>query len=87
MKVSTISSPMASSRFGPFDVQRYLSSEIQNRLINQARGLGFPSEDLILVDHSGTACPMFEMVGWRVVTLKYRRLLEAAYASSGEPPI
>ena len=33
-----------------------LSADIRNRLVDQARGLGFPVNDLILVDHGKTAC-------------------------------
>jgi apolipoprotein D and lipocalin family protein len=33
-----------------------LSVDIRNRLIDQARGLGFPVDDLILVDHGPTTC-------------------------------
>jgi apolipoprotein D and lipocalin family protein len=33
-----------------------LSPVIRSRLITQARGLFFPVDDLILVDHVGTAC-------------------------------
>jgi apolipoprotein D and lipocalin family protein len=33
-----------------------LSPEIRNRLVEQARGLGFPTEELILVDHGPLPC-------------------------------
>ncbi|WP_368413516.1 lipocalin family protein [Dongia sp.] len=33
-----------------------LSVDIRNRLIDKARGLGFPVDELILVDHGSTTC-------------------------------
>lgn len=33
-----------------------LSADIRNRLVGQARGLGFPVDDLILVDHAKPDC-------------------------------
>ena len=36
--------------------QPELSADIRNRLVGQARGLGFPVDDLILVDHAKPDC-------------------------------
>jgi len=36
--------------------QPNLSADIRNRLVSQARGLGFPVDDLILVDHANPDC-------------------------------
>ncbi|MBM4195322.1 MAG: lipocalin, partial [Gemmatimonadetes bacterium] len=36
--------------------QPNLSADIRNRLVSQARGLGFPVDDLILVDHAKPDC-------------------------------
>ena len=36
--------------------QPYLSLEIRQRLVNKARDLGFPVDELILVDHGSAAC-------------------------------
>ncbi len=33
-----------------------LSTDIRNRLVDRARGLGFPVDELILVDHGPTTC-------------------------------
>jgi len=36
--------------------QPNLSADIRNRLVDQARSLGFPVDELILVDHGPTTC-------------------------------
>ncbi len=36
--------------------QPELSADITNRLVDRARGLGFPVDDLILVDHAKPDC-------------------------------
>ena len=36
--------------------RRDLSADIRNRLVDRARGLGFPVDDLILVDHAKPDC-------------------------------
>jgi apolipoprotein D and lipocalin family protein len=36
--------------------QPELSADIRNRLVDKARGLGFPVDDLILVDHAKPDC-------------------------------